>query len=67
METNMKSPDIYEKKLAEETVTLKECQKSHKIKSCMECKDVIGCAIRKSYVNAVYQSMNKEVGGGFEF
>jgi hypothetical protein len=63
----MKSPDIYEKKLAEQTVLLKECQKRHKIDSCMKCNDLIGCEIRKNYVNAVYQSMNKGAGGGFEF
>lgn len=63
----MKSPDIYEQKLAEQTIVLKECQKNHKIDSCMKCNDVIGCSIRKNYVNAVYQSMNKGAGGGFEF
>ncbi len=67
MEPNMKSPDIYEQKLADEIVALKECQKNHKINSCIKCKDVIGCEIRKRYVNAVYQSMNKGAGGGFEF
>jgi hypothetical protein len=67
MEHNMKSPDIYEQKLAEETKSLKLCQKNHKIDSCMKCKDLIGCTIRKRYVNAVYQSMNKGIGGGFEF
>jgi len=63
----MKTPDIHEQQLAQETVALKSCQKEHKIDSCMKCKDVIGCEIRKRYVNAVYQSMNKGIGGGFEF
>lgn len=63
----MKTPDIYEQKLQETTVELKTCQKSNKVKSCMQCKKIIGCDIRKRYVNAVYQSMNKGAGGGFEF
>ena len=67
MEHKMKTPDIYEQKLVEQTVVLKSCQKKHKVDSCMKCKEVIGCEIRKNYVNAVYQSMNKGAGGGFEF
>jgi len=63
----MKTPDIYEQKLQESTVELKTCQKNNNVKSCMKCKHVIGCEIRKKYVNAVYQSMNKGAGGGFEF
>jgi hypothetical protein len=67
MESNMKAPDIHEQRLAEETVALKKCQKQYKVDSCMKCKKVIGCELRKRYVNAVYQSMNKGAGGGFEF
>ncbi|RUM64028.1 MAG: hypothetical protein DSZ05_07915 [Sulfurospirillum sp.] len=59
--------DFYKAKLAEEAEVLQNCQKQHRVKSCMLCKEVIGCATRKSYVNAVYQSMNKGKGGGFEF
>ncbi len=62
-----KEIDFYEAKLKEETENLRKCQKAHKVKSCMSCKEVIGCAVRKAYVNAVYQSMNKGKGGGFEF
>ncbi len=62
-----KEIDFYEAKLKEETEILQNCQKQHRVKSCMLCKEVIGCATRKSYVNAVYQSMNKGKSGGFEF
>jgi len=62
-----KEIDFYEAKLKEQTEILQQCQKTHKVKSCMLCKEVIGCMTRKSYVNAVYQSMNKGKGGGFEF
>ncbi len=62
-----KEIDFYKAKLVEETEVLQNCQKQHRVNSCMLCKEVIGCATRKSYVNAVYQSMNKGKGGGFEF
>ncbi len=63
----MKSPDIHRVKLQEKIEILKNCQSSYKVNSCLKCKDVIGCEIRKTYINAVYQSMNKGEGGGFEF
>ncbi len=59
--------DEFEKKLQEKLDALKECQERHKVKSCLKCEKVIGCQIRKDYVTAVYQSMNKGQGGGFEF
>ncbi len=62
-----KEIDFFEAKLREQKEIIQRCQKDHKVKSCMICKEVIGCATRKSYVNAVYQSMNKGKGGGFEF
>ena len=62
-----KEIDFFEQKLKEQKAILHDCQKQHKVKSCMQCKEVIGCPTRKSYVNAVYQSMNKGKGGGFEF
>ena len=52
-----------EKKLQE----LKECQIKEGINSCMKCEKMIGCTLRDSYVKAVYSSMNKGSGGGFEF
>jgi hypothetical protein len=63
----MTTKDRYELKLDEQLEVLQKCQKEHKIKSCLKCKKIIGCEIRKDYVNAVYQSMSKGAGGGFEF
>ena len=62
-----KEINLFKAKLQEQQELLQACQKKHKIKSCMLCKEVIGCATRKSYVNSVYQSMNKGQSGGFEF
>ena len=62
-----KTLDRYEKALIEKTEILKNCQKMKKVDSCLKCKEIIGCKIRNEYVNAVYESMNKGQGGGFEF
>lgn len=67
MSSNEKKADVFELKLQAQLTEVQTCQKKHKIDSCMQCKEIIGCEIRKTYVNAVYQSMNKGAGGGFEF
>jgi hypothetical protein len=59
--------DSYEIALIEATDRLKACQNEYNLKSCLECDKVIGCEVRNSYVKAVYESMNKGKGGGFEF
>jgi hypothetical protein len=46
---------------------LQKCQQSNSYKSCSECAKLLECELRKSYVLAVYESMNKGQGGGFEF
>jgi len=59
--------DKWEETLEIELKNLKECQSKKQVDSCIKCELIIGCTIRKKYVNAVYQSMNKGQGGGFEF
>ncbi len=59
--------DKFEQKLQIELKNLHDCQNDHKIDSCMKCENIIGCEIRKLYVKAVYESMNKGRNGGFEF
>ncbi|MRI58872.1 MAG: hypothetical protein C6H99_05125 [Epsilonproteobacteria bacterium] len=63
----MAQPDRYELALREALKELKACQESKKVSSCLKCKEIIGCKIRNGYVRAVYESMNKGKGGGFEF
>ncbi len=36
-------------------------------KTCTQCSEFFQCNIRQSYIQAVYESMNKGLGGGFEF
>ncbi len=59
--------DKYKKALLEKLETLKRCQQEKSIDSCLKCNEIIGCKTRNEYVNAVYESMNKGEGGGFEF
>ncbi len=59
--------DKWEQKLQKALQELKECQAQKQMKSCMKCKEFLECKIRDRYVAAVYESMNRGEGGGFEF
>jgi len=65
-ETNQEK-DKWELALDEKLKELKECQERMGHKSCFDCIKLLECNLRKIYVNAVYESMNKGSGGGFEF
>ncbi|MFK5975121.1 MAG: hypothetical protein QM493_01315 [Sulfurovum sp.] len=59
--------DEWKLALIEKKVELEECQKSRHTKSCMSCEKLLDCEIRDGYIKAVYDSMSKGEGGGFEF
>ena len=59
--------DRWQEALEEQLAALKKCQKEHAVPSCTHCREILGCEVRTRYVNAVYESMNKGTGGGFEF
>jgi hypothetical protein len=59
--------DQWEEALVRELERLKACQEKRGLKSCLRCPEILGCKLRESYVSAVYSSMNKGQGGGFEF
>ena len=46
---------------------LEACQIEQKVSSCLSCHKIHECEIRDAYVHAVYNSMSKGAGGGFEF
>ena len=46
---------------------LEACQAEQQVKSCMRCEKLLECQVRDSYIKAVYDSMSKGAGGGFEF
>jgi len=62
-----KELDKWELALEKKLKELKACQEAKKVQSCMKCSEILACRLRKEYVNAVYESMNKGTGGGFEF
>ncbi len=53
--------------LIEKKSALEVHMKEQGIKSEMDCKDFPHCPIQEAYVKAVYDSMSKGKGGGFEF
>ncbi len=59
--------DKWQIALDTQLVTLKQCQASHNVDSCMKCPKILECETRDTYVKVVYESMNKGSGGGFEF
>jgi hypothetical protein len=59
--------DQWEIILEEKTEELKNCQRGKGLKSCLGCEKVNTCELRDAYVKAVYDSMSKGAGGGFEF
>ena len=59
--------DEWDIKLDNMLVELKACQESNSLKTCSDCNKFFECELRKKYVKAVYESMNKGAGGGFEF
>ncbi|MFV0561564.1 hypothetical protein [Malaciobacter mytili] len=59
--------DEWDLKLENALKELKKCQESNNLNSCVPCSKFFECELRKKYVLAVYESMNKGSGGGFEF
>ena len=59
--------DSYEKDLEAKKELLQACQNSKNVVTCSDCEKMFECDTRKSYVKAVYESMAKGHGGGFEF
>jgi len=64
---NQEVLDEFELKLQKMLDELKECQKTKELDSCLKCQEILECQLRDSYILAVYESMNKGKGGGFEF
>jgi hypothetical protein len=67
MSETPKALDTWERKLEEQIKLLQQCQNQKSLQGCEACELFFECDTRKSYVVAVYESMNKGSGGGFEF
>lgn len=59
--------DEWQVALKQKKVQLESCQAEHQVTSCMNCEKLLDCEIRDAYIKAVYDSMSKGAGGGFEF
>lgn len=59
--------DQWELELQRQKKILEAHMKELGISSEMDCPDFPNCPVQEAYVKAVYQSMNKNQGGGFEF
>lgn len=59
--------DKYELELQKQLENLKNCENYKKLQSCYNCDLIFQCDIRKTYVEAVYNSMSKGSSGGFDF
>jgi len=53
--------------LVQKKAELEACQTEQKVNSCLKCDKLLVCETRDSYIKAVYDSMSKGKGGGFEF
>ncbi|SFV52282.1 hypothetical protein MNB_SV-3-937 [hydrothermal vent metagenome] len=62
-----KALDKWQITLTQKKEELEACQLKHQVSSCLKCEKLLICKTRDSYVNAVYDSMNKGQSGGFEF
>ena len=62
-----KTLDEWEIALERKRSELIDCQKREGVDSCLKCEKLLSCELRDAYVKAVYDSMNKGTGGGFEF
>ena len=67
MSNENKTLDQWEEKLEDILKDLNSCQNSKNLNSCKPCSQFFECVLRKKYVIAVYESMNKGSSGGFEF
>ncbi len=59
--------DEWQIALTHKKEALEACQKEHHLTSCLKCEKLLTCETRDAYVKAVYDSMSKGKGGGFEF
>lgn len=67
MDNNQNELDQWDLALEEQVKIVQKCQNEHNLTSCSQCSEILECIKRKEYVKAVYESMNKGAGGGFEF
>jgi len=63
----MQESNQFEERLSKMILDVQNCQKEKGHNSCLKCEKLIGCELRKEYVQVTYESMSKGEIGGFEF
>jgi hypothetical protein len=63
----MQENNPFEERLSQMIQDVQKCQQEKGHDSCMKCEKLIGCELRKQYVQVTYESMSKGEIGGFEF
>ncbi len=59
--------DEWQITLKQKKIEVDDCQHEKQLTSCLKCEKILDCTLRDAYVKAVYDSMSKGKGGGFEF
>ena len=67
VEHDVAQKDEFELELDRQREILQACQREKDLNSCFACETMFECKTRKNYVDAVYSSMSKGDGGGFDF
>ena len=67
VEHEVAQKDEFELELDRQREILQACQREKGLSSCFSCEVMFECKTRKNYVDAVYSSMSKGDGGGFDF
>ena len=63
----MQENNSFEERLTQMIGEVQVCQKEKAVDTCMKCEKLVGCELRKQYVQVTYESMSKGEIGGFEF
>ena len=67
VEHDVAQKDEFELELDRQREILQACQREKGLNSWFACEAMFECKTRKNYVDAVYSSMSKGDGGGFDF
>ncbi len=54
----MQESNPFEERLSGMIAKVQQCQKDKNLDSCMKCDILIGCDLRKEYVQTTYESMS---------
>lgn len=59
--------DMFQENHKRAIQSLKQCQASKNLHSCLHCPTLFSCSTREQYIKATYESMSKGQEGAFDF